>query len=74
MAECHYMTLEAHVAEVTALHLRGDTLVSGSADKTLRQWDLVKGRCVQTLDVLWAAARLNDILLLIGTQSNDILG
>jgi division protein 1 len=23
----------------------------------LRQWDLVKGRCVQTLDVLWAAAQ-----------------
>ncbi|KAK5078300.1 Mitochondrial fission protein [Lithohypha guttulata] len=57
MEDCHFMTLEAHVAEVTAIHLRGDTLVSGSADKTLRQWDMVKGRCVQTLDVLWAAAQ-----------------
>ena len=56
-ADCHIHTLAAHVAEVTALHFRGDTLVSGSADKTLRQWDLVKGRCVQTLDVLWAAAQ-----------------
>ena len=56
-ADCHIHTLSAHVAEVTALHFRGDTLVSGSADKTLRQWDLVKGRCVQTLDVLWAAAQ-----------------
>ena len=57
MADCPLFTLEAHVDEVTALHLRGDTLVSGSSDKTLRQWDLVKGRCVQTLDVLWAAAQ-----------------
>jgi len=57
MADCPLTTLEAHIDEVTALHLRGDTLVSGSADKTLRQWDLVKGRCVQTLDVLWAAAQ-----------------
>ncbi|RMZ91755.1 hypothetical protein DV736_g1001, partial [Chaetothyriales sp. CBS 134916] len=57
MADCALFTLEAHVDEVTALHLRGDILVSGSADKTLRQWDLVKGRCVQTLDVLWAAAQ-----------------
>lgn len=57
MAECPLFVLEAHVDEITALHLRGDTLVSGSADKTLRQWDLVKGRCVQTLDVLWAAAQ-----------------
>lgn len=57
MQDCPLFSLEAHVAEVTALHFRGETLVSGSADKTLRQWDLVKGRCVQTLDVLWAAAQ-----------------
>lgn len=62
MSDCHLLTLEAHVDEVTALNLRGDTLVSGSADKTLRQWDLVKGRCVQTLDVLWAAAQASATL------------
>jgi mitochondrial division protein 1 len=59
MKDCPLFSLEAHVAEVTALHFRGNTLVSGSADKTLRQWDLEKGRCVQTLDVLWAAAQAN---------------
>ena len=57
MQDCALFSLEAHVAEVTALCFKGDTLVSGSADKTLRQWDLQKGRCVQTLDVLWAAAQ-----------------
>ena len=57
MADCPLFKLEAHVAEVTALHFQGSTLVSGSADKTLRQWDLEKGRCVQTLDVIWAAAQ-----------------
>ncbi|KAL8924575.1 MAG: hypothetical protein Q9172_002609 [Xanthocarpia lactea] len=57
MQDCPLFSLDAHVDEVTALHFRGDVLVSGSADKTLRQWDLVKGRCVQTLDVLWAAAQ-----------------
>ncbi|KAL1985409.1 hypothetical protein VTN96DRAFT_7970 [Rasamsonia emersonii] len=57
MEDCQVFSLEAHVDEVTALHFRGNTLISGSADKTLRQWDLVKGRCVQTLDVLWAAAQ-----------------
>ena len=62
MEECPIFSLEAHVDEVTALHFRGDTLVSGSADKTLRQWDLVKGRCVQTLDVLWAAAQASATL------------
>ena len=62
MRDCPLFTLEAHVDEVTALHFRGDTLVSGSADKTLRQWDLVKGRCVQTLDVLWAAAQASSTM------------
>lgn len=57
MADCPLFTLQAHVAEITALNFRGSTLVSGSADKTIRQWDLEKGRCVQTLDVLWAAAQ-----------------
>ena len=57
MADCPLFTLSSHVAEVTALHFQGQTLVSGSEDKTLRQWDLNTGRCVQTLDVLWAAAQ-----------------
>jgi division protein 1 len=57
MVNCPIYTLEAHMDEVTALHMKGDTLVSGSADKTLRQWDLETGRCVQTLDVMWAAAQ-----------------
>lgn len=57
MADCPMFTLSSHVAEVTALHFQGQTLVSGSSDKTLRQWDLNTGRCVQTLDVLWAAAQ-----------------
>ncbi|RKF58836.1 Mitochondrial division protein 1 [Golovinomyces cichoracearum] len=57
MQNCSLFSLEAHMDEVTALHFRGDTLISGSADKTLRQWDLEKGRCVQTLDVMWASAQ-----------------
>ncbi len=68
MDECPLFVLEAHVDEVTALHLRGDTLVSGSADKTLRQWDLVKGRCVQTLDVLWAAAQASSTMSTLDAQ------
>ncbi|KAI0437370.1 mitochondrial division protein [Xylaria telfairii] len=57
MADCPLFVLQSHMDEITALHLRGDVLVSGSSDKTLRQWDLEKGRCVQTLDVMWAAAQ-----------------
>ncbi|KAI0394389.1 mitochondrial division protein [Xylariaceae sp. FL0594] len=57
MADCPMFVLQAHMDEITALHFRGDVLVSGSSDKTLRQWDLQKGRCVQTLDVMWAAAQ-----------------
>ncbi|PLB38044.1 WD repeat-containing protein [Aspergillus candidus] len=61
LEDCSVFSLDAHVDEVTALHFRGNTLISGSADKTLRQWDLVRGRCVQTLDVLWAAAQASTL-------------
>ena len=71
MSECSLISLTAHVAEVTALHLQGDTLVSGSADKTLRQWDLVKGRCVQTLDVLWAAAQASATINPVSGDSSN---
>ncbi|PMB70764.1 Mitochondrial division protein 1 [Beauveria bassiana] len=57
MDDCELFTLQSHVGEITALHFRGETLISGSADKTLRHWDLEKGRCIQTLDVMWAAAQ-----------------
>ncbi|KAM0280905.1 hypothetical protein ACHAQH_003794 [Verticillium albo-atrum] len=57
MDDCHLFTLQAHMDEITALHFRGDILVSGSADKTLRHWDLEKGRCIQTLDIMWAATQ-----------------
>lgn len=57
MDDCPLTTLQSHMAEITALHFRGDVLVSGSADKTIRHWDLDNGRCVQTLDVMWAAAQ-----------------
>ena len=72
MANTHVLSLEAHVSEITALHFHKDTLVSGSADKTLRQWDLVKGRCVQTLDVLWAAAQAASTSLNQSSSSSSL--
>ncbi|KAL9109193.1 MAG: hypothetical protein Q9227_006118, partial [Pyrenula ochraceoflavens] len=68
LSDCPLFSLEAHVDSITALHFRNDTLVSGSADKTLRQWDLTNGRCVQTLDVLWAAAQASST---IGTNTSS---
>ncbi|KAL2153401.1 hypothetical protein VTH82DRAFT_4556 [Thermothelomyces myriococcoides] len=67
MADCPLFTLQAHLDEITALHFRDNVLVSGSADKTLRQWDLEKGRCVQTLDVMWAAAQASALSTSGGT-------
>ncbi len=61
MADCPIFTLSAHVDEITALHFHDEVLISGSADKTLRQWDLEKGRCIQTLDVMWAAAQASSM-------------
>jgi division protein 1 len=71
MADCPLLTLQAHLDEITALHFRGNVLVSGSADKTLRQWDLEKGRCVQTLDVMWAAAQASALTASAGAGVGD---
>ncbi|KAI7897660.1 WD40-repeat-containing domain protein [Cokeromyces recurvatus] len=48
-------TLQGHQSEVTVLDADQHTLVSGSNDKTIRQWDLETQQCVLTLDVLWAS-------------------
>jgi division protein 1 len=36
------------------MYYESSTLVTGSADKTIRQWDVTTGQCVQTMDILWA--------------------
>ena len=46
--------LEGHSRGITALYFDQKSLVSGAADKTLRQWDLETSQCVQTMDILWA--------------------
>lgn len=46
--------LQGHTKSVTSLFFDGPTLVTGSSDSTLRQWDLTTGQCVQTMDILWA--------------------
>lgn len=46
--------LEGHSRAVTAMFFEGNCLVTGAADKTLRQWDLATGQCVLTMDILWA--------------------
>ncbi|AET41385.1 Caf4p Ecym_8090 [Eremothecium cymbalariae DBVPG len=51
---CIY-TFDSHVDEITALSFDDDHLVSGSQDRTIRQWDLNNGKCVQTLDISFAS-------------------
>lgn len=54
--DCCVHTLDAHVGEITALHFINKMLVSGSQDRTIRQWDMNTGRLLQTMDVLSVAS------------------
>ncbi|SMN19304.1 similar to Saccharomyces cerevisiae YJL112W MDV1 Peripheral protein of the cytosolic face of the mitochondrial outer membrane, required for mitochondrial fission [Maudiozyma saulgeensis] len=47
---CVY-TFDSHSDEVTALSFDDDNLVSGSKDKTIRQWDLNTGKCIQLINL-----------------------
>jgi division protein 1 len=55
--DCCVHTFDAHVGDVTALHFIGTTLVSGSSDRTIRQWDMNTGKLLQTMDILAYAPR-----------------
>ncbi|KAM0753369.1 WD40 repeat-like protein [Meredithblackwellia eburnea MCA 4105] len=46
--------LDGHTKAVTSLYFDESCLVTGSSDRTLRQWDLQTGQCVLTMDILWA--------------------
>ncbi|KAI8330951.1 WD40-repeat-containing domain protein [Choanephora cucurbitarum] len=73
-------TLEGHTSEITALDTNLYTAVSGSNDKTIRQWDLETGQCVLTLDVMWASKSSNiieswlDTALNYGYAAHDFVG
>ncbi|KAL3228902.1 Mitochondrial division protein 1 [Nakaseomyces bracarensis] len=47
-------TLEGHNDAITALTIDGTAVVSASNDKTLRHWDLLSGKCIQTIDITMA--------------------
>lgn len=44
-------TFDSHADEVTSLSFHDNNLVSGSRDKTIRQWDLVSGKCIQSINL-----------------------
>ncbi|KAF9989516.1 Mitochondrial fission protein [Mortierella antarctica] len=51
---CWTSTLSGHAGPVSCLYFEGQTLLSGSNDKTIKEWDMSTGQCVLTMDLLWA--------------------
>ncbi|CAG8517825.1 12555_t:CDS:10 [Ambispora gerdemannii] len=47
-------TLDGHSGEITCLYCEDQYLLSGSADRTMKQWDIETSQCILTLDILWA--------------------
>ncbi|KAK3815880.1 MAG: WD40-repeat-containing domain protein [Linnemannia elongata] len=56
---CWTGTLTGHTGNVTCLYFEDDKLLSGSNDKTIKEWDLETGQCVLTMDLLWAMGTSN---------------
>ncbi|KAJ1946188.1 Mitochondrial fission protein [Linderina macrospora] len=51
---CCENTFVGHKDAVTCFQASYGTLISGGADKTIREWDLSTGQMRQTIDVAWA--------------------
>ncbi|KAF9583907.1 Mitochondrial fission protein [Lunasporangiospora selenospora] len=56
---CWTSTLHGHLGAVTCLYYESDKLISGSNDKTIKEWDMSTGQCVLTMDLLWAMGTSN---------------
>ncbi|CAO3567720.1 unnamed protein product [Mortierella alpina] len=51
---CWINTLSGHAGLISCLYFDGRTLLSGSNDKTIKEWNMSTGQCVLTMDLLWA--------------------
>ncbi|ORY95126.1 WD repeat-containing protein [Lobosporangium transversale] len=56
---CWTSTLVGHTGHVTCLYYEDEKLLSGSNDKTIKEWDMTTGQCVLTMDLLWAMGTSN---------------
>ncbi|KAI1302297.1 Mitochondrial fission protein [Mortierella claussenii] len=57
--KCWTGTFAGHTGHVTCLYFEDDKLLSGSNDKTIKEWDMTTGQCVLTMDLLWAMGTSN---------------
>ncbi|CAG8609617.1 3241_t:CDS:10 [Dentiscutata erythropus] len=69
--DCWLATLEGHTGSVTCLHYENGCLVSGSSDKTMKQWDMETGQCILTMDILWAMSSSKAELRQVGFFSGE---
>ncbi|KAJ1960218.1 Mitochondrial fission protein [Dipsacomyces acuminosporus] len=60
---CCENTFVGHMDAVTCFQAAEGTLISGSADKTIREWDLSTGMMRQAIDVTWVTRESQSLRL-----------
>jgi WD40 repeat protein len=68
-------TLQGHTGAIWRLVVDGDSIISGSSDKTIKIWDKNTGNCIQTLQghtaVIWCLVVDGDKII-SGSRDNTI--
>ncbi|KAJ2841457.1 Mitochondrial fission protein, partial [Coemansia brasiliensis] len=67
---CCENTFVGHTDAVTCFQAADNTLISGSADKTIREWDLTSGTMRQIIDITWATRDPQTLRVSSAAESN----
>lgn len=67
---CCLFTFDSHMGDISALSYDNLNLLTASQDKTIKQWDMMTGKCIQTFDTNFHSTHSLKLEPQIGQERN----